>query len=241
MSLSRSGFAISQALTTVTSPVTISGVTSVRRGGGCSIVGRRQLMERRMSKSFDTGLDLLAPPCPLVDHHLLVQSSPNLNTSRLAELSHPASSLPLLLGSSATTNSSVSDFLEDPLSILRYQTLRRIQGTVTREKRLAGVTALLVSVFILCYLPFWSVYICLVRKYLKSETNPSIITQASIPSCPQPSPTALVSVQWLTLASALVNPLVYTGFNTDFREAIVQTLKDIIHIFRQKLEILSSS
>lgn len=167
-------------------------------------------MERRLSKSFDTGLDLLAPPPSLSVHHLhMVQSSPNLNTPRMDMNSKPCASLPLLLSNTGTTNSSVSDFFDDPLSILRYQTLRRIQGTVTKEKRLAGVTFLLVTVFILCYLPFWSVYICL----------------AMVPTCPQPSPGAMVIIQWLTLASAAINPMVYSGFNTDFRLAIVKTLK----------------
>ena len=76
----------------------------------------------------------------------------------------PASSLPLILGSRKTsTHSSMSDFLEDPLARLRAQALRRVHTHVTRERRLAGVTCLLVTVFICCYLPFWTVYICLVR------------------------------------------------------------------------------
>ena len=76
----------------------------------------------------------------------------------------PASSLPLILGSRKTsTHSSMSDFLEDPLARLRVQALRRVHTHVTRERRLAGVTCLLVTVFICCYLPFWTVYICLVR------------------------------------------------------------------------------
>ena len=57
----------------------------------------------------------------------------------------------------------MSDFLEDPLARLRVQALRRVHTHVTRERRLAGVTCLLVTVFICCYLPFWTVYICLVR------------------------------------------------------------------------------
>ena len=56
----------------------------------------------------------------------------------------------------------MSDFLEDPLARLRAQALRRVHTHVTRERRLAGVTCLLVTAFICCYLPFWTVYICLV-------------------------------------------------------------------------------
>lgn len=152
----RSSLAFSHTLTTVTSPMSISSVAPTR-------IPSRNLYERRMSKSYDTGLNLLSPQNYLGDNHLLVQSSPNLNINRL-DVHKPSSSLPLLLKTPtrSTTNSSLSDFLDDPLAVLRYQTFRRIQGNVSREKRLAVVTCLLITVFILCYLPFWSVYTCLV-------------------------------------------------------------------------------
>ena len=110
---------------------------------------------------LDKGLDTLHE----IDlNHLRVHSSPNLRSSR-HELHHPCTSLPLLRRDAvkpSSTGSSISEFLGDPLSILRYQTLKRIQGNITKEKRLAAVTCVLISVFILCYLPFWSVYLCLV-------------------------------------------------------------------------------
>lgn len=37
-------------------------------------------------------------------------------------------------------------------------------------------------------------------------------------------------VMWLTLVSAALNPLVYTGFNKDFRKAIGQTLTSGLRI-----------
>ena len=40
-------------------------------------------------------------------------------------------------------------------------------------------------------------------------------------------------IQWLTLISALVNPLVYTGFNTQFRTAIKLTLTDLLLLPRR--------
>ena len=49
------------------------------------------------------------------------------------------------------------------LTMWLQHALRRIHGSLSRERRLAGVTCLLVAVFICCYLPFWTVYICLVR------------------------------------------------------------------------------
>ena len=50
------------------------------------------------------------------------------------------------------------------LTMCLQHALRRIHGSLSRERRLAGVTCLLVAVFICCYLPFWTVYMCLVRR-----------------------------------------------------------------------------
>lgn len=50
------------------------------------------------------------------------------------------------------------------LTMWLQHALRRIHGSLSRERRLAGVTCLLVAVFICCYLPFWTVYMCLVRR-----------------------------------------------------------------------------
>ena len=48
--------------------------------------------------------------------------------------------------------------------------------------------------------------------------------QAFASHCPAPSARVLVCVQWLTLASAALDPVVYTVFNADFRLAVKQTL-----------------
>ena len=57
----------------MTTPITLS--TS-------NIRGRPLEGGRRMSRSFDTGLDLLTPGYTLRDNHHLVQSSPSLNIPR---------------------------------------------------------------------------------------------------------------------------------------------------------------
>ena len=51
-----------------------------------------------------------------------------------------------------------------------------------------------------------------------------LMTQAFIPSCPAPSKREVAIIQWLTLASAALTPIIYTVFNTDFRRAIRHTL-----------------
>ena len=72
---------------------------------------------------------------------------------------------------------------------------------VKRERRLALVMSLLVGVFMLCYLPFWSVYVCL----------------SFIPSCPPPSPLSMAMVQWMALLNSLTNPVMYTVFHREFK------------------------
>ena len=87
------------------------------------------------------------------------------------------SSLPLMLiGETRTTNSSVSDFFDDPLSILRQQAWSRIQNHITKEKRLAAVMCLLVFVFLICYLPFWTVFLCLVSTVINIGGIPQTST-----------------------------------------------------------------
>ena len=85
------------------------------------------------------------------------------------------------------------------------QRMRRGREMVTRERRLAMVMSLLVGVFTLCYLPFWSVYVCL----------------SFIPSCPPPTPFSMAMVQWMALISSLVNPVIYTVFHRDFKLAVM--------------------
>ena len=42
-------------------------------------------------------------------------------------------------------------------------------------------------------------------------------------------------IQWLTLASATLNPIVYTGFNSLFRTAIRLTVTDLFLLPRRYL------
>ena len=81
---------------------------------------------------------------------------------------------------------------------------------MTRERRLALVMCVLVGVFTLCYLPFWSVYVCL----------------SFIASCPPPSAFTMAMVQWMTLISSLANPIIYTVFHREFKVAMILTLKN---------------
>ena len=115
------------------------------------------------SKSCGNGLDFLAPASLSLGRGKSVDASLDVKSQEYA-IKKPIS-LPLMLaGEQRTTNSSMSDFLDDPLTILRQQAWVRIQSHITKEKRLAAVMCLLVVVFLICYLPFWTVFLCLVRN-----------------------------------------------------------------------------
>ena len=52
--------------------------------------------------------------------------------------------------------------------------------------------------------------------------------QSFCSGCSSPDTRLMAFIQWLTLASALLNPLVYTGFNTQFRAAIKLTVRHFV-------------
>ena len=59
--------------------------------------------------------------------------------------------------------------------------------------------------------------------------------QAFCSQCSSPSPELMAFIQWLTLASATLNPIVYTGFNSLFRTAIRLTVTDLFLLPRRYL------
>ena len=126
-------------------------------------------------------MDFLAPTSLSSGLGKSVDTSLNTPTEQFT-IKKPLS-LPLMLaGETRTTNSSVSDFFDDPLAILRLQAWTRIQSHITREKRLAGVMCLLVVVFLICYLPFWTVFLCLVSSIAPLCPNMTCAGRRSAPS-----------------------------------------------------------
>ena len=114
----------------------------------------------------------------------------------------------LLKTSKENCNDASEDLFSDPILKHFIQMEKRRKLANTRERRLALIMCVLIGVFVLCYLPFWSIYICL----------------SFFPTCTPPSPLAMSLVQWLALANSLLNPIVYTGFNADFRNGFWKTV-----------------
>jgi hypothetical protein len=80
--------------------------------------------------------------------------------------------------------------------------------SLTRERRLSRTLGIIISVFLLCWLPFFVVYILAafieVSEYIK-----------------EPIPTFIL---WLGYINSAVNPLIYTVFNVEFRTAFKRLL-----------------
>ncbi|XP_041477461.1 probable G-protein coupled receptor No18 [Lytechinus variegatus] len=85
--------------------------------------------------------------------------------------------------------------------------VRRRQISVSRERRAAFVLAIVVGVFICCWLPFFIINVLL----------------GICPNCPV-SPIAFQVVTWLGWCNSILNPIIYTTFNRDFRNAFRKIL-----------------
>ncbi|XP_043074716.1 5-hydroxytryptamine receptor 1E [Puntigrus tetrazona] len=77
----------------------------------------------------------------------------------------------------------------------------RNQICTSRERKAARILGLILGAFILCWLPF----------FLKE-----LLVGLNVPS---PSPQVSDALTWLGYINSLINPLLYTSFNEDFKQA----------------------
>jgi hypothetical protein len=98
-------------------------------------------------------------------------------------------------------------------SLFRGKTLAALMNerqkiSLTRERRLSRTLGIIISVFLLCWLPFFVVYI------LSAFIDVAIYIK-------EPLPTFIL---WLGYMNSACNPLIYTVFNVEFRTAFKRLL-----------------
>jgi len=82
--------------------------------------------------------------------------------------------------------------------------------SLSRERRAARTMAVVMGAFVLCWLPFFLMY----------------VSMSFCPSCRRDTdPRAINLVVWLGYVNSTLNPLIYTVFNVDFRRAFSQLLQ----------------
>ena len=85
---------------------------------------------------------------------------------------------------------------------------QRTTISVVKERKAALVLAIVVGIFIFCWLPFFVVY----------------ISVGICPDCQHVSITTFLVVTWLGWCNSILNPVIYTIFNKEFRMAFRKIL-----------------
>ncbi|XP_063221329.1 tyramine receptor 1 [Bacillus rossius redtenbacheri] len=105
---------------------------------------------------------------------------------------------PKVVEASVTTRRAVpaSQFIEEKQRI-----------SLSKERRAARTLGIIMGVFVVCWLPFFLMYVI-------------------IPFCPKccPSDKLINFITWLGYINSTLNPIIYTIFNLDFRRAFKQLL-----------------
>ena len=82
--------------------------------------------------------------------------------------------------------------------------------SLSRERRAARTMAVVMGAFVLCWLPFFLMYVTMsFCKSCERDTDPRVVNL----------------IVWLGYVNSTLNPLIYTVFNVDFRRAFAALLQ----------------
>ncbi|XP_045583378.1 probable G-protein coupled receptor No18 [Procambarus clarkii] len=91
-----------------------------------------------------------------------------------------------------------------------YQFIEEKQKiSLSKERRAARTLGIIMGSFVVCWLPFFLMYVIL----------------PFCPSCPQPNNKVINFIVWLGYINSSLNPVIYTIFNMDFRRAFARILR----------------
>lgn len=111
------------------------------------------------------------------------------------------------ISTSASTENSLD--LLDTRPPLKRRTSRIPRISVSKEKKAAIVLSIVVGAFIICWLPYFT----------------TVIIYAASAGAIMPSNEVFVACSWLGWMNSIINPIIYTIFNKDFRKAFKYILK----------------
>ena len=158
--------------------------------------------------------------CPTFDR--LVQKDKN-GTNKPTETLHMSQSAPANMESmnGLTVNVIVSDHSSDIQHTFRQKIKERIKINIKKERRAARTLGIILGAFIVCWLPFFLMYVIL----------------PFCPSCHHPGKRIEAAITWIGYVNSSCNPIVYTVFNRDFRSAFVTFLFGKCIRYRRKRRI----
>ncbi|KAG0724985.1 Octopamine receptor [Chionoecetes opilio] len=81
--------------------------------------------------------------------------------------------------------------------------------SLSKERRAARTLGIIMGSFVMCWLPFFLMYVIL----------------PFCPPCPQPNDKMVNFIVWLGYINSSLNPVIYTIFNMDFRRAFARILR----------------
>lgn len=95
-------------------------------------------------------------------------------------------------------------------SVPVYQFIEEKQRiSLSKERRAARTLGIIMGVFVVCWLPFFLMYV--------------IVPFCGF--CCEPSPRVINFITWLGYVNSALNPIIYTIFNLDFRRAFKRLLR----------------
>lgn len=164
---------------------------------------------------------------PVLIHEDSFTDNPENSPSSTRRNSNPCTSDNLAVTSSSTTtsttplptnkphskNSDQKVVINEPTPVVKkpgavYQFIEEKQRiSLSKERRAARTLGIIMGVFVVCWLPFFLMYVI-------------------VPFCPVccPSRRLISFITWLGYINSALNPIIYTIFNLDFRRAFKKLL-----------------
>ncbi|XP_076059919.1 octopamine-Tyramine receptor [Oratosquilla oratoria] len=161
---------------------------------------RKLVMKKRKKKrggDATTSIMSLAPP-PGVEESVTEQDVSPTKTEAPPLCRQESDKAEVVVKMIPGGRSQIHQFIEEKQKI-----------SLSKERRAARTLGIIMGVFVVCWLPFFLMYVIL----------------PFCPACPKPTDKVINFITWLGYINSALNPMIYTIFNLDFRRAFARILK----------------